>query len=263
MTLTAVMLLLVAAGTHAAWNALGKHAQQTPAFLLVGNTLGALCLLPALMLYGRGLAAFSAAVWGWIALTGLFQAVYYVGLAGAYRAGDMSVAYPLLRSLPVLLVALANLWLGRADQLSRQALLGMLAVVVGGVLLPVRRFPGRSFRHVLTRSTPLVWGIGIWVLAAALGTTGYSLIDDQALRIVRSSPALVVPSAGATAMFALFEGLAASSWLGLFVLANRSARRAFADVLEMSLERKVYMRDAAYLVAIDKVVRSMRLRGWV
>jgi glutamate dehydrogenase (NAD(P)+) len=31
----------------------------------------------------------------------------------------------------------------------------------------------------------------------------------------------------------------------------------------MALERKVYMRDAAYLVAIDKVVRSMRLRGWV
>jgi len=38
---------------------------------------------------------------------------------------------------------------------------------------------------------------------------------------------------------------------------------AFHDVLEMSVERKVYMRDAAYLVAIDKVVRAMRLRGWV
>ena len=39
--------------------------------------------------------------------------------------------------------------------------------------------------------------------------------------------------------------------------------KAFHDVLEMSEERKVYMRDAAYLVAIDKVVRAMRLRGWV
>lgn len=38
---------------------------------------------------------------------------------------------------------------------------------------------------------------------------------------------------------------------------------AFHGVLEMSLERKVYMRDAAYLVAIDRVVRAMRLRGWV
>ena len=31
----------------------------------------------------------------------------------------------------------------------------------------------------------------------------------------------------------------------------------------MSVEHKVYMRDAAYLVAVDRVVRSMRVRGWV
>jgi glutamate dehydrogenase (NAD(P)+) len=44
---------------------------------------------------------------------------------------------------------------------------------------------------------------------------------------------------------------------------DQKMTKAFADVLQMSLERHVYMRDAAYLVAIDKVVRSMRLRGWV
>ena len=38
---------------------------------------------------------------------------------------------------------------------------------------------------------------------------------------------------------------------------------AFRGVLEMSLERKVYMRDAAYMVAIDRVVKAMQLRGWV
>jgi len=38
---------------------------------------------------------------------------------------------------------------------------------------------------------------------------------------------------------------------------------AFAGVLEMSLSRKVFMRDAAYMVAIDRVVKAMQLRGWV
>jgi glutamate dehydrogenase (NAD(P)+) len=38
---------------------------------------------------------------------------------------------------------------------------------------------------------------------------------------------------------------------------------AFQGVLEMSLNRKVYMRDAAYMVAIDRVVKAMQLRGWV
>ena len=44
---------------------------------------------------------------------------------------------------------------------------------------------------------------------------------------------------------------------------DQKMTKAFHDVLEMSVDRGVYMRDAAYLVAIDKVVRSMRLRGWV
>jgi len=38
---------------------------------------------------------------------------------------------------------------------------------------------------------------------------------------------------------------------------------AFEGVLDMSLKSKVYMRDAAYMVAIDRVVKAMQLRGWV
>jgi len=38
---------------------------------------------------------------------------------------------------------------------------------------------------------------------------------------------------------------------------------AFHGVLDMSQKEKVYMRDAAYMVAIDRVVKAMQLRGWV
>jgi len=38
---------------------------------------------------------------------------------------------------------------------------------------------------------------------------------------------------------------------------------AFTGVLDMSLKSKVYTRDAAYMVAIDRVVKAMQLRGWV
>jgi glutamate dehydrogenase len=38
---------------------------------------------------------------------------------------------------------------------------------------------------------------------------------------------------------------------------------AFAHVLKMAQGHDVYMRDAAYMVAIDKVVKSMELRGWL
>jgi glutamate dehydrogenase len=38
---------------------------------------------------------------------------------------------------------------------------------------------------------------------------------------------------------------------------------AFEGVLEMSLQQQVSMRDAAYMVAIDRVVKAMQLRGWI
>ena len=37
---------------------------------------------------------------------------------------------------------------------------------------------------------------------------------------------------------------------------------AFNHVLQMALKEGVYMRDAAYMVAIDRVVKAMQLRGW-
>jgi glutamate dehydrogenase (NAD(P)+) len=38
---------------------------------------------------------------------------------------------------------------------------------------------------------------------------------------------------------------------------------AFDSVLELSESEQVYMRDAAYMVAIGKVVKAMELRGWI
>jgi glutamate dehydrogenase len=38
---------------------------------------------------------------------------------------------------------------------------------------------------------------------------------------------------------------------------------AFHGVLERSASEKVYMRDAAYMVAIDRVVKAMEQRGWL
>ena len=39
--------------------------------------------------------------------------------------------------------------------------------------------------------------------------------------------------------------------------------QAFHGVLDMSVKEKVYMRDAAYMVAIARVVKAMELRGWI
>jgi len=38
---------------------------------------------------------------------------------------------------------------------------------------------------------------------------------------------------------------------------------AFHGVLDVALVRDMYLRDAAYMVAIDRVVRAIDLRGWI
>jgi len=38
---------------------------------------------------------------------------------------------------------------------------------------------------------------------------------------------------------------------------------AFNKVLEMAEGQQVFMRDAAYMVAINSVVKAMEMRGWI
>jgi len=38
---------------------------------------------------------------------------------------------------------------------------------------------------------------------------------------------------------------------------------AFISVSELAKKRKLFMRDAAYVIAVDRVARACRDRGWV
>ena len=49
----------------------------------------------------------------------------------------------------------------------------------------------------------------------------------------------------------------------VLVKLDNTMTQAFNSVLDMSLDKKVVMRDAAYMVAIAKVVKAMELRGWI
>lgn len=44
---------------------------------------------------------------------------------------------------------------------------------------------------------------------------------------------------------------------------NDKMTQAFEGVYKMSQSQDVFMRDAAYMVAIDRVVKAMELRGWI
>jgi drug/metabolite transporter (DMT)-like permease len=216
MSATAILLVSLSAGVHALWNLAGKRQNPSAAFFLIAATCAALITLPLCFVYRAALGQIPLLVWALLLATGVCQAGYYVGLAGAYQRGDLSVAYPLVRALPVLLIAVISLVLGKPFSLT--AGLGILAVAGGCLLIPLPSFQALNWRTYLTRSTGLA-------TLAALGTTGYTLIDSHALGILRSLPAAGLSPIGSTLLFLALENLVTALLLGGYVWLAVDQRR--------------------------------------
>ena len=215
LTTAAIGLLILSAFVHATWNLIGKRNDPSARFFLAANTTGIVLLSPVVLANLDMVARYPRNVWVIVAITGLFQAIYFTGLAGAYKSGHLSVAYPLARSTPVLMVAFVSALMGRANQLSAFSIVGMVLIAVGGLLLPIRRFSDWKLKDYLHAST-------IFALMAAIGTTGYSIADDSALRALKES--VDANKVVITLSYAFFEGVSTFIWLGLILLITRDNR---------------------------------------
>ena len=240
MSLTAVLLLLLSAMTHAGWNLLGKRNYPTAASFLIANIVGILTLSPFLAIYRNAIGFFSLRVWCLVLIAGLWQAIYCSSLASAYRAGDMSIAYPLARSSPVIVVTIVSLVLGRGDQMSWQCIYGMLLVVVGAFILPMKQFNDFSLKNYLNMTC-------LFALLAAIGTSGYSLADDEALRLLREAPDLLLHSWEVTLVYLFFEGVMTIFWLTIFVLGRKRGRQTLGQTLHAGLRPAIAMGVGIYL----------------
>lgn len=152
--------VLLAAFLHAGWNALIKSGPDKMRDSILVSAVAA--LISAVLLPFLPLPA--AASWPFILASATVHVAYYSLVGAAYRHGDMSYAYPLMRGLPPLLVALASGPL-IGDALPAGAWAGILCLC-GGVLSLV------SFR----RAPPVA------ALVNALAIAGYTLIDGIGVR---------------------------------------------------------------------------------
>ena len=225
MSLVAIILLIVSAVTHAGWNLLTKRQQQPSAsFFLVASVVGTAALFPLLVIHRNALFDFPPEVWALLVITGFFMAMYYWSLAGAYKSGDMSIAYPLARSFPIIVVTAVTLFLGQADQVSIQCILGIVLVVGGCFLIPMQRFTDMRLRNYLNATC-------ILALIAAFGTAGYSMVDDEALRQLRNVLGDRMNTVSITLTYACLEALSASLWLAIFVGSKHTGRLSFRQVM--------------------------------
>jgi drug/metabolite transporter (DMT)-like permease len=225
MTGVAILLLSVSAVLHASWNFISKSNSPSAAFLLVANTVGCVILVPVAVVFGVEYAAFPSSVWMLIIITGLFQALYYASLAGAYRSGDMSLAYPLARSSPVIVVTVVTFILGEGDTISLQCVVGIVLVVAGCSFVPLKTFSGFHLRNYLCRTCG-------FALLAAVGTAGYSIVDAEALRWLRESLSDESSIVVVTILYALAEAISSSLWLLLFVSVRKEEREQLTQVMK-------------------------------
>lgn len=200
-----VAVVLCAALLHAGWNALvkaGKDSFLTSVLVVAGAGLLSAAALPFL-------ARPASASWPYLlASTGVHFA-YFGLMAEAYRVGDMSHAYPLMRGSAPLLVALAS-----APLLGERLAPGQYAAVAcicGGIL--AMSFAGRGGGAGHGRST-------VFALANAAVIALYTLIDGVGARL-----------SGAPAAYTMVMFMLTAAGLLAWTLWRRSAElRNYAAV---------------------------------
>jgi len=167
MQLFVVGVVLIAACIHASWNALvkiGTDVELTTALV----TTGAACLAAVILPF---LPAPAEASWPYIAGSVALQFGYYTLLVRAYKAGDMSHTYPIMRgAAPLIVAALSASLIGEAVSPARWA---GIALICAGVLgLAIHRSAQAASHHVATG----------YALANACAIAGYTLIDGLGVR---------------------------------------------------------------------------------
>jgi drug/metabolite transporter (DMT)-like permease len=167
MTVSVLLVVLLGALLHASWNLLVKAGRDTHV-AAAGVYIGAGILSGLALPF---LPAPSQASWPYLAVSAVIEVLYGVLLAAAYRVGDLSHAYPLMRGTAPLLVAIGSGTL-IGEQLSRGVWAGVV-LISGGVLSMI--WDARSRGH--SRAATQLALLNACVIAA------YTSIDGLGVRV--------------------------------------------------------------------------------
>ncbi len=229
MTFTAFLLIGGSVLLHALWNFLCKSRSPHFDFFLVYS----LSILVTAALFAAGfcaagagfnVAAVSFRTYCLAACAGICGGVFTdVGLSFAYRHCDISMAYPMARALPVLMTAVLTGICGFGQELSPGAFCGMGVIFLGCLLMPL---PGWSHLRLSAYCNRGMFGI----LLAALGTTGYTILDGFGMQELRACTGDAGRIASSAAYQSFREACAISGLLIATLLIPRERVHLTADM---------------------------------
>jgi len=172
-----VTLAVLGAGfLHALWNALLKSAAGEPmldtALIVAGSCAVCFPLLPFIPLPARE-------AWPFALASMVIHFAYYGMLAGAYKRGDLSFAYPLMRGVAPLIVTILGV-LFLAERLDLQTMFGIGLICAG--IITIAWFA--SGHHTLAAAS---FALGNAVIIAV-----YTLVDGAGARAAGNPWAYVI-----------------------------------------------------------------------
>ncbi|MGH6611521.1 MAG: EamA family transporter [Burkholderiaceae bacterium] len=205
MSLEVTLAVLLAALLHASWNAMLKGGSDVlfdTGAIIVGSSVVALPFLFFLPLP-------AAASWPYLFGSIIVHAGYYYLMINAYRSGELSLVYPLMRGVAPLVTALLGIiWLRELP--AALSWIGIVLISIGVVGLALRPADAQQWS-----SHRLAVG---FALANALVIALYTIIDGTGARLAGNPWSYVT-------WLCVLDGIPFS----LYVFATR--RRAFVDAL--------------------------------
>ncbi|PKN17276.1 MAG: EamA family transporter [Deltaproteobacteria bacterium HGW-Deltaproteobacteria-6] len=163
-----VLLILLAAALHAGWNVLIKAESGNSSntiLIIAGSAVIGVVFLPFVPLP-------LAASWPYLGASVVIHIFYFGVLLAAYKKGDMSLVYPLMRGLPPVLTALAASVLFQ-ESLSPAGWMGVALVSAGALTLMADFRLSEKFK-----AAPVLLAIGEAAIIVI-----YTLVDARGARL--------------------------------------------------------------------------------
>jgi drug/metabolite transporter (DMT)-like permease len=140
--LSALSLVIVAAGLHATWNLYAKRSSGGFVFVWLTNVIATAWLVPLAVVVSYGDRAAIAAHFQPLllaaALTSAFHLSFTLMLLRAYRSGDLSLVYPIVRGTGPLLAAIVGV-VAFHEPANALTVAGTLMIVAAGFAIGIDR----------------------------------------------------------------------------------------------------------------------------
>jgi drug/metabolite transporter (DMT)-like permease len=180
--LTAFLLVSLAAIAHATWNFLAKRASRSKHLIWFSSAAEALLFAPVagwILEHVWTTLGLKSALF--LLATGVLHLLYTESLLRGYRAGDLTMVYPLARGTGPLLSFVGAVVLLH-EHLSLLAATGAVLVTFG-ILLASGGFSALRARH---NHAGIFWGVATGCIIAS-----YTLVDGYSVKTLLLSPMLV------------------------------------------------------------------------